>query len=266
MARIALIADIHEDAESLKKALKIIEAEKCDQIICLGDILGYPFDRGKYEDTRNAGECIALIQKYCSGVVLGNHDFFHLKKLPEYRNGFKFPSGWFELTPEQQLELSGNKVWNYTDDLPVVLKDADIDFLSRQPEMLSREYGGRKILFSHFLYPNFSAFVSNFNGGTIRLHDHFRFLNQQAYELSFCGHMHMQGAGISYGPAEGLLSKFFQGFIYYSYGERKLKNKPCCITIPALADNRQVNGFVILNTDSLAMNVVSLNLNRRFIL
>lgn len=266
MARIALIADIHEDVVSLKKALKMIEGEKCDQIFCLGDVLGYPMVRGRYESTRNATECISLIQRHCSGVVLGNHDYFHLRKLPEYRNGFKFPAGWFDLSPEQQTELSANRVWNYSDDLPVELNRNDIEFLSTQPEIISREFGGRKVLFSHFLYPNFSAYISGFNGGSIKLNDHFRYLAQQEYSLSICGHMHMEGVGISYGPVEGLLSRLFQGFIYYSYGVRKLKNKTCCITLPALADNRQVNGFAILDTTDFTINVVSLNINRRFIL
>jgi predicted phosphodiesterase len=266
MAKIALIADIHEDVVSLKKALKMIEGEKCGQIICLGDILGYPIARGRYEDTRDAAECIALIKSHCSGVLLGNHDCFHLKRIPEHRNGFKFPAGWFELSPDQQTEVSANKVWNYTDDHPVVLTDKDIEYLSNQPEIISREYGGRKILFSHFLYPNFSAYISSFNGGSIKLNDHFRYLGQQGYDLSVCGHMHMEGIGISYGPGENLLTKLFQGFIYYSYGERKLKNKCCCVTIPSLADNHQVNGFAILNTIDFSINVLSLNINRRFIL
>lgn len=266
MTKIALISDIHEDIISLKKALKMIEAEKCDQIVCLGDILGFPIHRGKYAETRNAAECVSLIKSTCTAVILGNHDLFHLRKLPESLNGFRFPDGWFSLSPEQQTVISGNKVWNYSDDYPVDLGEREREYLCSLPEYFCREYHDKKLLFSHFVFPNFSAYVSSFNGNSIRLKEHFNYMKQHNIDLSFCGHMHMEGIGIGIEPAENLLSKLFQGFFYYSYGERKLKHRNCCITIPALADNSQVNGFAVFDTLNHSINVVSLNINRRFIL
>jgi len=264
--KIAVIADIHEDIISLKKALKMIELEKCDHIVCLGDILGYPFMRATYEDTKNASECINLIRNNCSTVLLGNHDMFHLKKIPKFSSGFKFPDNWYNLSPEEKMEVSQGKVWNYSDDHPLILSDNDAEYLRSLPEIAIKDYGDRKVLFSHFLYPNFSAYVSTFNGAGINLRDHFRYQKQNGYELSICGHMHMEGMGISYDPEESIISKLFKGFMYYSYGEKKLKNKYCCLTIPAIGDNNQVNGFAILNSLDFSINVLSLNTNRRFIL
>ncbi|KAF0130332.1 MAG: phosphoesterase [Bacteroidetes bacterium] len=264
--RIALISDIHEDIESLKKALAMIEREKCDQIICLGDILGFPYSRAKYEKTRDAAACIDLIKRNCSDILLGNHDIFHLKKFPLYHNGFLFPPDWYQLSAEEKNSASNGKVWNYADDCPTLLDESDSFFLSHLPEFLIKSFGNHKVLFSHFVFPNFTGYVSSFYGEGKKLLDHFEFLDQNDCRVSICGHMHMEGMGIFNAPNDGLFSQLFPGFNYFSFGEKKIKNKVCTITIPALADNGQVNGFAIYDSNNLSINAVSLNTNRRFIL
>jgi len=264
--KIAIISDIHEDIVSLKKAFKMIEIEKVDQIVCLGDILGYPFKRAKYEETRNASECIALIKKYCSVVLLGNHDLFHLKKHPKQSSGFKFPANWYDLSAEEKLIVSNNKVWNYSDDYSVNLNENEKEYLNSLPEFKIKEIGNQKIIFSHFAYPNFTGYVSSYHGEGKKLKDHFNYLKLNDYSTSICGHMHIEGLGICYEPDNNILAKLFNGFMYYSYGERKLKPKHCSITIPALADNGQVSGFAIYDTTNHSIKALSLNTNRRFIL
>ncbi len=61
----AIISDIHSNLEALTKALAIIDEKKVDEIICLGDIVGYG---------ASPNECVELIRTRCSAVVLGNHD------------------------------------------------------------------------------------------------------------------------------------------------------------------------------------------------
>ncbi len=61
----AIISDIHANLEALEKALSIIDAEQIDEIVCLGDIVGYG---------ANPNECAALVRSRCSTIVLGNHD------------------------------------------------------------------------------------------------------------------------------------------------------------------------------------------------
>lgn len=264
--RIAIISDIHEDIESLKKALIMIEREKCDQIICLGDILGFPFLRARYEKTRDAAACIDLIKKNCSDVLLGNHDIFHLKKFPVHLNGFHFPDDWYQLSSHEKDALSNGKVWHYADDCQTILDENDILFLNQLPEFLIKKVGSGNVLFSHFVYPSFTAYVSTFYGEGKKLLGHFDFMHQNDCKISICGHMHMEGMGIFNAPDEGFFSQLFPGFNYFSFGERKIKNKVCTITIPALADNGQVNGFAIWDSNNQSVYAVSLKTNRRFIL
>lgn len=264
--RIALIADIHEDVVSLEKALRMIEREKCDQIVCLGDIVGYPYQRAKYESTRNASACIALIQKNCNFVVAGNHDLFHVQRIPKYAGGFKFPANWYSFSPEQKLDYSNNKVWNYTDDYPVLLNEQEVDYLKNLPEFSVLVLFERRLLISHFVYPNFTGSVCSYRGDGKRITDHFNFLDNHQCQLSVCGHMHVEGLGLYYRPDNHFIAQLFKGFDYYSFGERRIKDKICAISIPALADNGQVNGLAILDTKSYTINAMSLNTHRRFIL
>jgi predicted phosphodiesterase len=63
--RFAIISDIHSNLEALTKALEIIDQRLVDEIICLGDIVGYG---------ANPNECIELIRQRCGTVIKGNHD------------------------------------------------------------------------------------------------------------------------------------------------------------------------------------------------
>ncbi|NIA29801.1 MAG: metallophosphoesterase [Actinobacteria bacterium] len=63
--RYAIISDIHGNLAALEKVLERIDREKCDKIVCLGDIVGYgPFPN----------ECVALVKKNCDFCLIGNHD------------------------------------------------------------------------------------------------------------------------------------------------------------------------------------------------
>ena len=61
----AILSDIHGNLEALKAAIRAISAEKADQLLCLGDIVGCGAD---------PGECIAIIRDLSTVTVCGNHD------------------------------------------------------------------------------------------------------------------------------------------------------------------------------------------------
>jgi predicted phosphodiesterase len=63
--RIAIISDIHSNLEALTKTMEIIDQQSVDEIICLGDIIGYG---------ANPNECIGLVRQRCKIVIKGNHE------------------------------------------------------------------------------------------------------------------------------------------------------------------------------------------------
>lgn len=63
--RIAIISDIHSNLEALTKALEIIDRQSVDEIVCLGDVVGYG---------ANPNECVELVRQRCDAVIKGNHE------------------------------------------------------------------------------------------------------------------------------------------------------------------------------------------------
>ncbi|MEI6034069.1 MAG: metallophosphoesterase family protein [Verrucomicrobiae bacterium] len=62
---LAVLSDIHSNLEALSAVLKDLKAQKVEQIVCLGDIVGYASD---------PGECLQAIRKLGCQTLLGNHD------------------------------------------------------------------------------------------------------------------------------------------------------------------------------------------------
>jgi len=63
--RLAVISDIHANLEALTAVLAHIASESVDEIICLGDIIGYG---------ASPEECIELVGTRCNKILMGNHD------------------------------------------------------------------------------------------------------------------------------------------------------------------------------------------------
>jgi diadenosine tetraphosphatase ApaH/serine/threonine PP2A family protein phosphatase len=63
--KIAIISDIHSNLPALQRALEEIDTLGVNEILCLGDVVGYG---------ANPNECISLVQKRCAGILQGNHD------------------------------------------------------------------------------------------------------------------------------------------------------------------------------------------------
>jgi len=78
--RYAIISDVHANLAALEKVLQRIESERCDRVICLGDLVGYgPFPN----------ECIQLVEEAADFVLAGNHDHASIGLLDmEYFNPY----------------------------------------------------------------------------------------------------------------------------------------------------------------------------------
>lgn len=73
MSRVAIISDIHGNLHALLAVLAAIDETEVDQLICLGDVIGYgPHPR----------ECLDLVNQRCGVIVRGNHDEGVLDRAP----------------------------------------------------------------------------------------------------------------------------------------------------------------------------------------
>lgn len=61
----AIISDIHANLDAFETVLKALDEQEFDQIICLGDVVGY---------NANPNECCDLIRERDIPCILGNHD------------------------------------------------------------------------------------------------------------------------------------------------------------------------------------------------
>jgi len=85
--RYGLISDIHGNLEALNAVLADLQNHQIDQLVCLGDIVGYG---------ANPNECIEIVREKCQIVLAGNHDYAALKKVDTstFNNYAQDAIGW----------------------------------------------------------------------------------------------------------------------------------------------------------------------------
>ncbi len=64
--KIAVFSDVHGNLDALKAVLADIESQKVDEVICLGDTVGYG---------ANSAECLDLVLEKSDLVLGGNHEW-----------------------------------------------------------------------------------------------------------------------------------------------------------------------------------------------
>jgi diadenosine tetraphosphatase ApaH/serine/threonine PP2A family protein phosphatase len=65
MTRLAVISDIHGNSHALQAVLARLDGLAVDQVVCLGDIVGYG---------PNPSLCLELVVRNCDVVIQGNHE------------------------------------------------------------------------------------------------------------------------------------------------------------------------------------------------
>ncbi len=120
----AIISDIHGNLEALQAVLEDIDRQMVDEIICLGDVVGYG---------PNPCECVKIVRDRCSIVILGNHDQGALFDPEGFNSGAERAIRW----TRRQIELH--------DRLPRNSADQLYDFLGELP----RTHASGQLLFVH---------------------------------------------------------------------------------------------------------------------
>ena len=160
MTKIGFFSDVHANWEALTAILKRLDEEQCDQLVCLGDIVGYG---------ASPSECLHLIQEREIPCVMGNHD--------EYVTLLMDPA-----IDRLRDEIKQSIAWTQAQ-----LSMDDLKWLSQLPMRIECEE-----LFTA-LHSSFAAGKWSYCLDEVTFKNNFAL---QPCQLAFCGHSHSPLIGI----------------------------------------------------------------------
>lgn len=215
----ALISDIHGNFEALSAVLTKIGDLNVDEIICLGDIIGYGPDPTK---------CLDAVMANCQLTILGNHDQAAIFD-PEGFNPVALRAIFWT---RQQLETidagieKGDLRWDFLGELPRRHDEGEFLFVHGSPRDPTNEY-----VFPEHIYEK----------------EKMRSLMSRFEKFCFQGHTHIPGvfteSGAFIAPAQQ--DHFF-----------KLGNDKTMVNVGSVGQPRDDNPkscFVVLDTDECSI-------------
>ncbi|HJZ39580.1 MAG TPA: metallophosphoesterase [Bacteroidales bacterium] len=251
--KIGIVTDIHENVEMLHAALKLAAVHHCDEIACLGDIVGYDQRFYRYSNNRSAKTCLGLIKSNCRWIVAGNHDLFAAGKFPAYSNGFEYPENWFTLDAAERKSLSRGKVWSYESEASNDLEEEDILFLKSLPEYIALPLDNIACVFSHYIFPDFTGSTTRYVERNNQINGIWEFMEHQQVKISFCGHSHNMFTGFGYKKAGS-----FTGAIHViPQSSFTLGDEPVVIVLPALAGEKGRAAFSIMDMNTMKLGIIT---------
>ncbi|RMF75530.1 MAG: metallophosphatase family protein, partial [Planctomycetota bacterium] len=162
----AIISDIHGNLEALQTVLADIERRGIEEIVCLGDVLGYG---------PNPLECLDLVRAKCRLCLMGNHDHAVLYEPCNFNPPAERAAYWtrrrLELESERQLRAER---WRFVGRLPIRVRENGILFVHASPRRPINEY-----IFPEDVFTNPQKVISNFE--------------RLDAQLCFVGHTHQPG-------------------------------------------------------------------------
>ncbi len=124
MKRIAVFSDIHGNLQALESVLSDIERNNIDEVIYLGDIIGFG---------PNPKECLDLIKDSRIKMVKGNHEIYQLNE-DIYNN---------HLTYDEKL---------HRDWIKKQLDEKEMEYIENLPMTIEELIEGNLFTFSHFFF------------------------------------------------------------------------------------------------------------------
>ena len=105
----AIISDIHANLEAFEAVLADIAEKGIEEVICLGDIIGYG---------PNPRECIDLVIKTCQFCLLGNHDQGALFDPEGFNSSAERAIFWTRKMLETGDPKGNERRWEFLGELP----------------------------------------------------------------------------------------------------------------------------------------------------
>jgi predicted phosphodiesterase len=124
--RIAVVSDIHGNRQAFESVLDVIEASDCEELWCLGDLVGY----GAEPDA-----CVELARRHAAICLAGNHDLGVRGSLPleEFSRGAALAAKWTQETITSETRA-------YLDGLEPILLDEQVGLYHASPRDPVWEY------------------------------------------------------------------------------------------------------------------------------
>ena len=133
MKRTAIVSDIHSNIEALEAVLDDIHENECEEIICLGDLLGYgPSPR----------QVLKIAMDLFEFTLLGNHEEGILYQ-PVGFNWKAEASAWWtkdQLKSPHYPAHENKKYWGYLETMPRFATHGDVLYVHASPIDPTREY------------------------------------------------------------------------------------------------------------------------------
>ncbi len=129
----ALISDVHANFEALSAVLEVIGDLNVDEIICLGDIIGYGPDPVK---------CLDQIMESCAMTIMGNHDQAAIFD-PEGFNPVALRAIFWTRDQLEQDPSNADKIdgrWDFLGGLPRRHDEGEFLFVHGSPRDPTNEY------------------------------------------------------------------------------------------------------------------------------
>ena len=207
--RYAFISDVHSNLEALSAVLKKIDGSAIDEIVCLGDIVGY---------NANPNECIEIIKTRDIKCIMGNHD--------SRAAGLKEPDDFNYLARDAIL-------WTRKQ-----LKEEYLTFLKTLPRKLYIE--NNKIVVVHGSVNSTDDYILSLSD----VADNFRLMGEESgVNTCFFGHTHVR---IGYKEINANIYPFYENKIMIEDGVRYLIN-PGSVGQPR--DGEPMASFLIYDTN-----------------
>lgn len=128
----ALISDIHSNIEALEAVLEDMEKFPIDEILCLGDVIGYG------PDPRAALEMV----KRCRFTLLGNHEEGLLYCAEDFNDRARRALEWTrnEISSSAHSKEENYAFWDFIDSFEEQRVEGDFHYVHGSPRQPTKEY------------------------------------------------------------------------------------------------------------------------------
>jgi len=130
---LAFISDIHSNKEALDACLRVIDAQKVDRVICLGDVIGYgPEPR----------QTLQAVMGRAEFSLLGNHEHGAMFYASDFNPRARAAIDWTrdQLNRKDLARDENMKFWKYLDGMRQEHREDDMLLVHGSPRDPIREY------------------------------------------------------------------------------------------------------------------------------